>query len=191
MKKIGILALVLVVALSAIGMGYAWWTQSLTINGTVNTGNLLVGIADLNNPDAGEGQSVGTVDSTDYYYAINEDISGAYPGYEGSATVGIANFGTIPVILVDVNFSQGEGDFDLDNIIVGDWTYTNGSTVITGSGLDFSSLAAEQLAVDGTASLEISYTFSTEMGNETMDQSASFQIVLDFTQFNYVPASPV
>jgi len=40
MKKIGILALTLVIALGALGIGYASWTDSVSITGTVNTGTV-------------------------------------------------------------------------------------------------------------------------------------------------------
>lgn len=40
MKKLGLTALAIVMALGMIGVGYAWWEQNLTINTTVDTGNL-------------------------------------------------------------------------------------------------------------------------------------------------------
>jgi hypothetical protein len=38
MKKIGLLALVLVLALGVIGVGYAAWSHTISVAGTVNTG---------------------------------------------------------------------------------------------------------------------------------------------------------
>ena len=40
MKKIGLLSLALVLALGALGVGYAAWTDTITIEGTVNTGSV-------------------------------------------------------------------------------------------------------------------------------------------------------
>jgi hypothetical protein len=40
MRKIGILALTLVLALGALGIGYASWQDTITITGSVNTGSL-------------------------------------------------------------------------------------------------------------------------------------------------------
>ena len=40
MKRIGLLALALVLALGALGVGYAAWTDQVTIEGTVKTGTL-------------------------------------------------------------------------------------------------------------------------------------------------------
>jgi hypothetical protein len=42
MKKIGLLCLALVLALGALGVGYASWTDTITIFGTVNTGEVCV-----------------------------------------------------------------------------------------------------------------------------------------------------
>jgi predicted ribosomally synthesized peptide with SipW-like signal peptide len=39
-KKIGLLALALVLALGALGVGYAAWTDQITVTGTVSTGDL-------------------------------------------------------------------------------------------------------------------------------------------------------
>jgi len=40
MKKIGLLILALVLALGALGVGYASWTDTITINGSVSTGDV-------------------------------------------------------------------------------------------------------------------------------------------------------
>ena len=43
MKKIGILCLALVLALGSLGIGFAHWSDQLYVEGTVNTGEVLVG----------------------------------------------------------------------------------------------------------------------------------------------------
>ncbi|NQT31569.1 MAG: hypothetical protein HQ588_04470 [Deltaproteobacteria bacterium] len=48
MKKFGILCLALVIALGALGVGYAAWTDTVFITGTVNTGELCMAFADCN-----------------------------------------------------------------------------------------------------------------------------------------------
>lgn len=53
MKKIGLLALVLVLALSAVGVGFAKWTDSVKFHGVVRTGEVSIGIADLGTTDDG------------------------------------------------------------------------------------------------------------------------------------------
>jgi len=40
MRKIGLIAMALVLALGTLGVGYAMWTDTVTINGSVTTGNV-------------------------------------------------------------------------------------------------------------------------------------------------------
>ena len=47
MKKIGLLCLALVLALGTLGVGYAMWSDEVTIEGTVNTGSVEITIEDL------------------------------------------------------------------------------------------------------------------------------------------------
>ncbi|GAI88098.1 unnamed protein product, partial [marine sediment metagenome] len=42
MKKLGLLCLTLVLALGTLGVGYAMWSDTLTITGDVNTGEFIV-----------------------------------------------------------------------------------------------------------------------------------------------------
>jgi len=47
MKKIGLLCLALVLALGALGVGYASWTDQITINGSVSTGEVCLCIEEV------------------------------------------------------------------------------------------------------------------------------------------------
>jgi len=53
MKKIGLLSLALVLALGALGVGYAMWSDTLVIDGTINTGNVEVIFASQYDNDKG------------------------------------------------------------------------------------------------------------------------------------------
>jgi hypothetical protein len=48
-KKIGLLSLALVLALGTLGVGYAAWTDSITITGSVSTGTVDLDIVDYSN----------------------------------------------------------------------------------------------------------------------------------------------
>jgi len=54
MKKMGLLCLALVFALGSLGMGYAHWSDTLYINGVIETGEVLVGFVwqETDDPDA-------------------------------------------------------------------------------------------------------------------------------------------
>jgi len=47
MKKIGLIALALIMALGAMGVGYAMWSDSIAISGTVNTGNVNINVSEF------------------------------------------------------------------------------------------------------------------------------------------------
>ena len=51
MKKIGLLSLALVLALGALGVGYAHWTDTITVEGTVCTGSVDINVVYLSGSD--------------------------------------------------------------------------------------------------------------------------------------------
>lgn len=53
MRKFGFFILALVLVLGTMGVAYAKWTDTVTINGTVNTGNVKIGIVDMGTNDSG------------------------------------------------------------------------------------------------------------------------------------------
>jgi len=53
MKKIGILCLALVLALGSLGIGFAHWSDQLYVEGTVETGEVLIGFVEQESDDDG------------------------------------------------------------------------------------------------------------------------------------------
>jgi len=51
MKKIGFFVLALVLVLGTMGVAYAKWTDTVNLNATITTGNLILGIQDLGSND--------------------------------------------------------------------------------------------------------------------------------------------
>ncbi len=106
MKKIGILVLALVMALGALGVGYAQWTQNLNVTANVNTGNFRVILQDFS-PD---GDSAGTtatysIAHTDSSLTIN--VGNVYPGYDQTFNYKVANWSSIPVSVVPTEDTTG------------------------------------------------------------------------------------
>lgn len=95
MKKIGLLVLALVMALGALGVGYAAWTSSVSVNATVATGNVLIGIKDNGSAPAatGTGASVGS----GYFDGLTFAALNSYPGRAISYNVEVKNLGTLNV----------------------------------------------------------------------------------------------
>ena len=100
MKKFLVLAMVSIVALATLGVGYALWFEVLSIDGTVSTGTVIV---ELSGPDIYDVEALGkdvgkcvnvpTQDPT----AIQISVTDAYPSYECYVTFDVHSLGTIPV----------------------------------------------------------------------------------------------
>jgi len=110
--KITVLVLLLVFALAAIGIGYAMWDKTLSIDGTVNTGDLDVhfigatstdgpGALDAPDYDKDVGQTVCEIDAVDDQLVL-VTVSNVYPSYEALCNLKWENNGTIPVKLVSL-----------------------------------------------------------------------------------------
>jgi hypothetical protein len=84
MKKIGLLCLALVLALGALGVGFAHWSQTITIDQTVTTGEVEVGVFGVaTDPAEVEGKDICTVTVTNGY--ISAGVGGPVtPGNNGA-----------------------------------------------------------------------------------------------------------
>jgi len=126
-KAIGMFA-ALMVALAMTGVGFAWWTETLNIEGSVATGELNV---DFNNPatscDEEMTCEVKVTDTT-----ITVDINNAYPCGSCVVTFDIQNTGTIPAKVMAIDISNdAELDVELENIVVGNIIGVGGSKTCT------------------------------------------------------------
>ena len=124
MRKIGLIAFVIILALAVMGVGIAKWSDSVTVEGTVETGTVKIGIHDAGVGDTGadpnyppgdncEQKDVASHISEDsgvlvcekpiegepvvFVDKVTETITNAYPWYESSATLWMSNCGSIPV----------------------------------------------------------------------------------------------
>jgi predicted ribosomally synthesized peptide with SipW-like signal peptide len=95
MKKIGLLALTLIIALGALGIGYAAWTDQVTVTGTVNTGSVDIGVTDFSGtwvwkvPTAAHEIVVTTTDVAPAgALDMNPDVAGIQPVAYSSAVAG-------------------------------------------------------------------------------------------------------
>jgi len=108
----GLLAIAVVVALALVGVAYALWSETLTINGEVTTGNVSISIGAVsdndNGWDPGYTKDVGdcwvTGDSNEPAQATIH-VSNGYPSYSCTATITVKNDGTVPVNLHDIHFT--------------------------------------------------------------------------------------
>jgi hypothetical protein len=95
MKKTGMLILAIIIVLGSLGVGFAAWSQSLTITANVATGNLDLVLESPTNP-AGAGNTF-TISADGHSGTIT--ITGMYPGYDSGALLfNVHNVGTVPAL---------------------------------------------------------------------------------------------
>lgn len=135
MKKIGLMSLAIVLALGSLGVGYALWSQQLTITGDTNTGSLSVGFVEFYGEERHEdpvGSGIfwtGEVEDKDVgkftctmadpytdplsgklvYLTGIVKIENAYPCYWLGINFSIKNSGTIPVIFDQIVITDPKG----------------------------------------------------------------------------------
>jgi len=120
MKKIAFLAFVLVLAFGGLGIGYAHWSQTLYVEGTVETGTFIVGWSEIQCVEDDEhlDKEVGSVDgyldvwkaskvnphgeTVDGYETAVFTVDNAYPCYKVHIILAIDNFGTVPANVIDI-----------------------------------------------------------------------------------------
>jgi len=143
MKKLGVVFGVLLFGLLVAAATYAYWSQTLTITGTVGTGILDANITAVTTGDNENVYDVGSINVTiapDQKSALIT-ISNSYPGYVAYANFSIVNTGTIPVKLSDtvtndntaeINVATSWSGLDSNNVLLpGQTAYLNVTTTVT------------------------------------------------------------
>lgn len=100
MKKIGLICLALVLTLGLMGVGYAMWSKTLDISGTVNTGevNAIFTTATCTEDPEAEGKDVGSCEVLGAgTQTLTITITNGYPCYGCTVDFTVDNTGTIPV----------------------------------------------------------------------------------------------
>ena len=107
MKKLGVIYLVVLIALSIMGAAYAVWTQNLSITGTVNTGTYIVTVAQDPAATAANDNgnvalngtasvTIGPVTGTGNNAGFSITIANGYPGLIVKVPYKIAQTGSVP-----------------------------------------------------------------------------------------------
>jgi hypothetical protein len=135
MKKFGILCLTLILALGALGVGYAHWFETVDITQSVDTGKVCIGFSKNQSGEAGEwegkdvaqifangiGPIKGTVEYPQGFVPVWTSVyvlmQNAYPCYASYVLIDVANCGTIPIHIGDLVFTMVQVDPDTGEII--------------------------------------------------------------------------
>jgi len=113
------IAMLLVIALATMGLAYGLWSETLTIDGTVYTGEVDVGLSlvqvdewvtllpggqNIPEPDekadaANCSAELKDTDPSDGYELLEITASGAYPSWHCSVKFDVHNLGNVPVLI--------------------------------------------------------------------------------------------
>jgi hypothetical protein len=128
-----LLSVMLMLALTGMGVSYGLWSETLTINGTVQTGEVEAAWVDVWCMDAGPdpygppgdlkdvGSTTVSIDP-DHPQTMYVTVHNGYPSYYNDCKVTFQNTGTVPVIIqgyqvVPLDFTpasdNGEGDGEI------------------------------------------------------------------------------
>ncbi|NLC10970.1 MAG: hypothetical protein GX767_01780 [Firmicutes bacterium] len=116
MKKVKYIALIAILAFGLIGGAYAYWTDSITVSATVETGEVDMKFVSIATWGTGGDTYITSTHSGHNTNKASWTITGLYPGKNVSLAMFAENKGTIPVKLDDVNLT-------LSNPSSGIWDY--------------------------------------------------------------------
>lgn len=146
MKKAKLVALTLAVAIMMMGAGYAYWSQTLTIAATVDTGELDVVFVEPTNVNNEYLQYQPNADATPNNHSMSITWTDIYPGLENQLQITFENRGTIGAYVDDfgITYSQGTniphhiaGQILVDKYKIGSgaWISTNGHNLASVLGM--------------------------------------------------------
>ena len=136
MKKHKILIVALAMAVMCTGAGYAYWTQSLTINNTVNTGNMDVGFVCYGDDAWDDGWISGNhsdlvtlgLTRTTNKQQLDFTVGNFYPGAGASLDFVVQNTGTVAAKITNIAGSITENpalcdalDYTFNEVVVYDF----------------------------------------------------------------------
>ena len=189
MKRSRLLIAVLVCAVMMMGVGYAWWNDVLTVNGTVKTGTFDVDFVNSSIEKIGAGNyleiSVNSEQDDDGVDYIDFTVGNLYPGAEFEVTSGFVNNGSIPVKIGEAKITGINSNECANAILVdtdkdGDYEATISEWVANiGSYLNTVEIASNQTLAD-----TFKFQVNPELSNELQGQSVTFNLKFDWVQFN-------
>lgn len=109
-RPITVLMVLMLLALGTVGVGYGLWSEVLTIEGTVETGNVdaewsFVGCFDIEDKDVGT--IAGFIDPNDAT-VVHFEIGNAYPSYTADCEVEYTYIGSVPAHVEAIHFIPGD-----------------------------------------------------------------------------------
>lgn len=204
MKKIKLLVISFVFMITSIGIGYAFWNDSIVINNAIDTGELKVEFIEergfpyieaWNYNDEPYLQLSKEHGSKTTTFVIGNMFPGVIVGYEAL----IENLGTIPAVInnIDVSFYNESSDLLKANlqvsglvlhvqganaIAIGD--YQNPITLNQLKEELNNKLSGLRLEPGDNLTVELEYYLPSTVGNDLELQTAKFDITFNYKQHN-------
>ena len=199
MKKIGLISLALVLALGALGVAYAPWTDEVEITQTVQTGSLEIGVrgeAELRDDEKDyvdltvtHGPFKFEKDGDDFFDSVTVDIGNLYPCVYVDETFEIAIGGSVPVHLYpSFTYDDEDGLFAPDSMNIYWKIWSNDTLLGEGAGLDelaealpdHQAYPCEIITIEMTKHLK-------QYDGANMNLEGSFTITVTAYQYNWTP----
>jgi len=168
MKKNLVVGLAVVLALGVFGVAYAAWSQNLTLQAQVGTGNFELQwgenpVLTDNDPQKYAGASITRTAADTLTFSMPK----AYPGWSGTITATIENKGTIPA---NIAKSISNPHADILEVV---WPDSNPTEVGLGGKVD--------------CVINVSVPLSVELLQNQSAGTYQFTITVTGTQFNVTP----
>jgi len=211
MKKIGLLAMALIMALGALGIGYAAWTDTINVTGTVHTGTLNIDVTgysgtwvykvpgDIQNneiyisrptnvPPTGIPNNptpflvASAVATSGGEDAITVTFDNLFPSVDFIADATLTYTGTVPAKINSIDWDFGDVDWIERGIREG-WIYATARNA-----QQQPVLLGFQMHQGDTVYLELHIQIPQD--NTLMDLSGEFSANIEIVQWNEYPYNP-
>lgn len=195
MKKTKYLALTLVVAIMMMGAGYAYWSETLTIENTVNTGELDVIFVEPTNV-VGEDTYQPNADATPDGHGMIVTYDNIYPGVANEFHFTLDNEGTIGAYVDDFAITSSDWTSwpnSITDVVLCDGYEVEGQTPVT-FGSDTSLATALNLLNDGngifvekddTVKVTFDLRFDNNADEITLPEDGSFGFVMESNVYQF------
>jgi predicted ribosomally synthesized peptide with SipW-like signal peptide len=190
MKKGKLIALALAVGITSMGAGYAAWTDTVTIQSTVNTGKLELHLGSFtpstgvtfNSDNADVAKVLNTSSSNADTATINLD--NLYPGATAEFSINIVNDSTIPVKFANEPCKITGDLFAADYVnITAKMTYANGTTSVI-KNLTTDTLKELQIPTGQDMKIDFKVEVKVTAPDAAEEKGLKFEFSPLFKQFN-------
>lgn len=194
MRKAKLLIAVLVCSMMLMGVGYAWWTDSIKIFGNITTGEMKVQFGTYKMDALTDGTyavNLPTITKSTDGKRYDCTFTNIVPGAVGMLQTEIVNTGTVPVKFDNIQIALTGSEVFTNQLQVG--LMTPGSDVITYYSVGaFKNLMNNDPALksmvipkNGTFwSPEMYLRLNPAVGNDTQKQNGTFCVQFNWVQFD-------